>query len=228
MNAKSMVSVAHAEDSSSASVNQTISIKEIERASTGILKVYLVEGPSFFIRDVYLSPFSSGQLFPGSILGESESAQLLLAGRKYLAEHSAMDYLSRAEHCRYSLAAKLLKKGYSTAEAAGALDYLEEKGLLNDLRFASAWLRNRSIHQSEGRQKLLSGLLSRGVSGNDAREALEGYFELADENDLCKRAAEKMIRIGKDEKKMLSALIRKGFSAIIVTKCLKCLKNNKK
>jgi regulatory protein len=219
--------VAHAEDSSSVNVNITISIQEIERASAGILKIYLAEGPSFFVRDAYLSSFPADLLRVGAILPEYEAGLLLHAARVYLAERAAMEYLSRAEHSRQSLYAKLVKKEYTREEIAPALEYLEERGFLDDRRFASAWLRNRSIRQSEGRQKLLAGLLSRGISSADARLALDGYFEFADEKALCVKAAEKMVRIGKDREKMLPALIRKGFSSRLAAECLKFLNTSK-
>ncbi len=219
-----MVNAVHAEDSSSASVNSTVCIEKIEWTSVSILKIYLAEGPSFFVRDVYLSSFPPELLTPDSILGEAETETLVHAGRIYLAERSAMEYLARSEQCRFSLSPKLYKKDFTLDEINPALDYLEQRGMLDDARFASAWLRNRSIHQSEGRQKLLAGLLSRGIAGSIARQALDAYFEVMDEKALCKNAAEKMIRIGKKEEKLAIALARKGFSLRIITECLKSIK----
>ena len=47
-----------------------------------------------------------------------------------------------------------------------ALAYLESKNYLSDERFARVWLNNRKINHSEGRIKLLSELLVRGISKN--------------------------------------------------------------
>lgn len=215
----------HAEDSSSANVNFSVCIDKIEGTSAGVLKVYLADGPSFFVRDVYLDSFPLEQLDCGAVLDQESSAELLHAARIYLAERAAMDYLSRAEHTRFALSVKLrsAKKGFSEDEVIPALAYLELRGLLDDGRFASAWLRNRSIHQSEGRQKLLAGLVSRGVHMPEARVALDAFFGTIDERDLCLKAAEKLKRIGKAPEKMLSALVRKGFQAKLISECLKIL-----
>jgi len=216
-----MVSAVHAEDSSSASANSSVTIHKTEWATLGICKIYLAEGPSFFIRDVYLAELPADSLVPGACLDETATDCLLTAGRIYLAERLAMDYLARAEHSRFSLSSKLVKKGYSADETARALEYLEQRTFLDDRRFASAWLRNRIIHQKEGRQKLLAGLMSRGISGKDARTALDDFFGITDERELCKKAVEKLVRLGKDGDKLRSALIRKGFSLKLITDCLK-------
>ncbi len=221
-----MDSVAHAEDSSSANADFSVRIDKIEGTSAGVLKVYLADGPSFFVRDAYLSSFPDGLFESGSVLNEEASAALLHAARVYLAERAAMEYLSRAEHTRFALSVKLrsAKKGFTESEVTPALAYLEERGLLDDGRFASAWLRNRSIHQSEGRQKLLSGLVSRGVDMSVARKVLQDFFGTADERELCMKAAEKLKRTGKPPEKMQAALIRKGFPSKFIAECLKVLR----
>jgi regulatory protein len=144
----------------------------------------------------------------------------LSAARAYLAERTAMGYLSRAEQCRFALSMKLEKKGFSRDEIAPALDRLCDLGFLDDARFAEAWLRNRSIHQSEGRQKLLAGLRSRGIGSADAKLALDRFFDATEEAALCKRAVAKLRRLGKDENALTGLLMKKGFSAKIIREIL--------
>jgi regulatory protein len=222
-----MVSVVRAEDSSSASVNLQLSIQKTEWASTGILKVYPEEGPSFFVRIEYLNEalvsfFSEHTLISHAIrLSLEMTNDLLFAARVFLTERAALEYLSRAEQSRYQLGLKLRAKGYLVAEINLSLDYLESKALLDDTRYAGAWLRNHSIHQCEGRKKMLSGLLSRGVDGRVACSAVEDFFSSIDESEFCRKAVEKLIRIGKKEEKLEMALIRKGFSRKMIVDCLK-------
>jgi len=224
-----MVSVVHAEDSSSASANLRIAIQKMEWASTGILKVYPEEGPSFFVRPDYLSEGCTNLLASQdggtcSIgLSEEDSAALYLAARSFLAERVAMDYLSRAEHSRYQLALKLRKKGYSSAEIDPALDYLEAKNILDDSRFAEAWLHSRSLHQAEGRRKMFAGLVSRGINGKIADKSLDDYFCDTDEMTLCAKAIVKLIRTGKSGNKLEAALIRRGFCRKTIVNCIKKL-----
>jgi len=224
-----MVSVAHAEDSSSASANLQIAIRKLEWASTGIIKVYPEEGPSFFVRPDYLNEAcaalvsSQGGDSCDLRLSEEDSAALYLAARTFLAERVAMDYLGRAEHSRYQLSLKLRKKGYLPAEIDPALDYLEVKHSLDDSRYAEAWLRNRSIRQHEGRLKMYAGLVSRGINGKIADKSLNDYFSNTDEIELCDKAIVKLLRTGKSGDKLENALIRRGFCRKTIVNCIKKL-----
>ena len=200
----------------------------MEWASAGILKVYPEEGPSFFVRPDYLNEECASLLasIGGSCnirLSEEASAALYLAARSFLAERVAMDYLSRAEHSRYQLSLKLLKKGYTSVEIDPALDYLESKHYLDDSRYAEAWLRSRAIHQYEGRRKMFAGLVSRGINGKIADKSLNDYFTQTDEIELCDKAIVKLIRTGKSMEKLETALIRKGFCRKTIVNCLKKL-----
>ena len=225
-----MVSVVRAEDSSSASANLPVIIQQTEWASASVLKVYLAEGPSFFVRAIYLPEMPD--CFPdqipesGLVLTEETAAVLVHSARVYLAERAAMEYLARAEYSRQQLELRLLKKGYDASESAPALDYLESGKMLDDARFASAWLRSRMIHQCEGKRKLLAGLRAHGVSFSDAEAALDSFFSETDELALCKKATEKLRRQGKNGEKLFSALIRKGFSSKTISEAGKISEND--
>lgn len=216
-----MDSVAHAADSSSASADIFPVIDSIEWAPAGVLKVCLKEGPSFFIRDAYLPSAVCALLKSGSVLSREDADCLLLAGRSFLAERAAMEYLSRSEHSRFQLGIKLLKKGFSREESNPAFDYLEQRGFLDDARFASSWLRCRSIHRKEGRIKLLRMLTERGVDRTVACAALDAFFCEHDENALCVCSVNRLLEQGKSADTVLASLVRKGFPARTVIACIK-------
>ena len=225
-----MVSAVHAEDSSSASANLP-AIRRIEWASAGILKVYPADGPFFCVRDAYLSAECKAYLDDAGAGGDSPlspdvAEDLLHAARALLAERTAMGYLARSEYCRRQLDERLARKGFSPAERDVALSFLASAHRLDDYRYATAWLRSRLIHQSEGRRKLLAGLFSRGISSEDAERALNEFFQDTDERVLCERATEKMVRLGKNGEKLYAALLRKGFSGKIIAETVKKLAND--
>lgn len=214
----------HAEDSSSASADSRLTIRTKEWASAGILKVYPEEGPSFFIRPEYLGEEDFSLLESGpspDVLDEERSCALFRAARSFLAERVGLESLARSEQCRTQVTAKLRKKGFSDDELAPALDFLESTRALDDRRFAEAWLRNRVIHQHEGRKKLLAALLERGVKFGIADSALGAFFDTVGERELCLKAAQKLLRLGKSGDKLVIALLRKGFSAPLIKDCLK-------
>ncbi|MBN1616279.1 MAG: RecX family transcriptional regulator [Spirochaetales bacterium] len=216
-----MVSVAHAEDSSSANANTGISILHIERASAGVLTVQPVEGPSFLVREVYVAEPLRTSLAPGVHLDGEQAAALISSARSFLAERQAMALLARAEQCRFLLDRKLERKGYAPKERSLALDYLESMKYLDDSRFCEAWLRNRGIHRHEGAIRLVCELRSRGIERHIAESAVAAFGLTVSELEQCCIAREKLVKRGKEGKKLLDALIRKGFSSRTIRECLK-------
>ena len=169
-------------------------------------------GSSFFVRSCYLQLLPVQDMVVGRQLSDEELDDLVTAGLTFAAEKAAVAYLERAEHSRSLLIIKLKKKGHGDGAIAGALDYLEERGYLSDLRYAQAWLRNRSINQAEGRSRLLCGLLAKGIDRRLANQALDEYFEGVDQQQLLDRAIEKCRRLGKSVEATEKYLVRKGFS----------------
>jgi regulatory protein len=217
-----MDSAVRAEDSSSASANLQVSIQKTEWASAEILKVFLEEGPSLYTRPEYLSPSLADLVVSltsqdgRNPLSEEDSDRVLFAGRVFVAERKALDYLARAEHSRYLLSMKLRGKGFLEPEIHPALDYLERERAVDDRRFADAWLRNRTIHHCEGRILLLAHLRERGVDARIASEAISAFFSEHDEAAFCEKARVKMAKIGKMPEKIEKALVQKGFSRKII------------
>ena len=104
-------------------------------------------------------------------MDDEEIAQTIEAGNVYAAERAASVYLERCEQSRFLLTGKLLRKGYEKTAVQTALDYLEQKGWLSDMRFAEAWLRNRAIHHAEGPERLRMELIARGINAKTAADA---------------------------------------------------------
>lgn len=169
-------------------------------------------GSSFFIRTCYLQQLPAHEIVENRQLQDFELEDLMEAGLVFAAEKAAVAYLERAEHSRYLLTVKLKKKGHLEVPIQRALNYLEEKTYLSDLRYAEAWLRNRAINHAEGRSKLLSGLLSKGIDKKIVNHALDEYFSSVDEDLVLEKAIEKCQRLGKSQESMEKYLLRKGFS----------------
>ena len=128
------------------------------------------------------------------------------------ASQKALALLARCEQCRAGLERKLLHKGYSKLTVAGVLDAFEERGLLDDLRFARAWLNSRRIGHYEGRTRLLAELAARGIGKETAKKAVDDFFDEFDEEEICARAVKKFLSQGKSGEKLMAAMTRAGFS----------------
>lgn len=127
-------------------------------------------------------------------------------------ELKAIDYLSRYEQCRSGLHKKLIDRGFDEETVNAVLDDLEEKKYLSDDRFAKSWLNTRKINHAEGRARLQTELLSRGLSREVVKNALDDFFSENDETEIARRALDKLTRKGKAGDKLIAAMIRQGFS----------------
>lgn len=175
------------------------------------MKIVTSDGLSFFMRSDYLQSVAPQNIVAGADFTDDESDDIVQAGFAFAAERQALSFLNRSEHSRYMLECKLEKKGHAKQAVKRALDRLEEKKLLDDLRFAQAWLHNRLITKAEGPLRLSGELASRGVKRDLIDKALAALFENVGVDELFARACAKLERSGKSGKKLEDALIRKGF-----------------
>lgn len=143
------------------------------------------------------------------------------------ATQKALALLARCEQCRSGLERKLLQKGFSKGTVEGVLDVLEERGLLDDLRFARAWLNSRRIGHQEGRTRLLAELGARGISKETSKKAVDDFFEEFNEEEICACAVKKFLSRGYQGDKLMAAMTRAGFSYKMTAAALKALAINR-
>ena len=115
-------------------------------------------------------------------------SEVLLAGRRGLA------LLARSMHSRRALALKLRRAGFATAPVTQALQRLDELGYLDDIGFARLWARGRVERGGDGRARVLAGLLSRGVSRQDAQAAVAAEYPPEREAEICQELAARLVR----------------------------------
>ena len=115
-------------------------------------------------------------------------SEVLLAGRRGLA------LLARSMHTRRALALKLQRAGFATATVTQALQRLDELGYLDDIGFARLWVRGRVERGGDGRARVLAGLLSRGVSRQDAWAAVAAEYPPEREAEICRELAARLVQ----------------------------------
>ena len=230
------------EDSSSVSVNHFFGmvIRSVKQTLPGVYKITSDAGSAFFLRSEYLSlveehkllPFGYGRLDINEddylnakegdmgFFTQEEEEDLLEACEIYKVEKAAVNYIARAEQCRFNLYTKLVKKGFDKNRCNKVLDFLEKNNYLDDYRFASAWLRCRSLNHYEGRTRLSSELASRGIGNDVIKKVLDDYFAENDEEEICTKAYRKLLRLKKQEEKIYSSLVTAGFSYKLIKKVL--------
>ncbi|MDD7768796.1 MAG: regulatory protein RecX [Treponema sp.] len=178
----------------------------------GMYKVIPTEGTSFFVRPEYLPGINFDLIDKDVEYNDSQTEIFLDAGLACVVELKAVAYLARCEQSRFGLNRKLTEKGFEKKYIMMALDLLESKNYLSDFRFSTAWLHSRKINHYEGRSRLLSELMSRGISKEISNQALDEFFEENDEMEICKKACEKLVKKGKKDEKLIAAMMQAGFS----------------
>ena len=189
-----------------------MTIKSIAETSySGMFKVAPEEGSAFYIRKEYLPDGLFEKIDVGVDFDEDETDSLLDAGLICAVELKAVGYLARAEQSRFGLTRKLIEKKYDKKYVEAALTYLEGRGYLSDLRYATAWLNTRRINHFEGRSRLSAELAARGIARDVANKALDEFFSENDEEEICRKAYEKLSK-NKSGEKLIAAMLRQGFT----------------
>lgn len=102
-----------------------------------------------------------------------------------------------------------IKKGVSTELTTRVFERLEEKGYLNDEKFARFWIENRNVRKGSSMKKLSSELFAKGVD-RSIIDQLIGESDRSDDDELRKIIAKKAARYS-DEQKLIGYLARQGF-----------------
>lgn len=123
----------------------------------------------------------------------------------------------------------LLRREVNDEERTEVVAKLTEAGLIDDRRFALAWLHTRDRLSPRGEWLLVQELQHRGVSEKDIQEALRVRKEEEDtesEFDRAKRIAERRARQYEglppetQARRMSAYLLRRGFSSDTVRRIL--------
>ena len=189
----------------------------VESSYAGMFKFTPEEGSSFYIRKDYLPEGLFERIDVGVEFSEEEADCLMDAGLTCAVELNAVGYLARAEQSRFGLTRKLIEKKYEKKYVEAALTYLEGRGYLSDQRFARAWLNSRRTNHYEGRSRLAAELAARGIAREVATAALNEFFTENDEDEICRKAYEKLSKT-KSGDKLIAALIRQGFTVKQINK----------
>ena len=130
---------------------------------------------------------------------------------------AALKLLGRRDHSRQELLQKLVKRGYREEEVLPVLTSLEEKGYLDDSRFALRWLEYFRENKPMGRERLAAELARRGVEVGLARELVDREYPRSEEASLLYQLALQLVRKNPQEDlkaamaRVGPALARRGF-----------------
>jgi regulatory protein len=129
--------------------------------------------------------------------------------------------LSDRARTRQELAQALRRKGVPDEAARSVLERFDEVGLIDDAAFAGQWVRSRHAHRGLARRALAVELRRKGVSDEDAGEAL-AEVDAESEERRARELVDRKLRslaIATTEQRAVAArrlvgmLARKGYGA---------------
>jgi len=149
----------------------------------------------------------------GEALSPEKIAELKSLDEQEMAFQQASRLLALRPRSEVEVRRNLTKHGYSEAAITATLERLRRDGLVNDERFAQAWVENRSEFRPRSRRLLALEMRQHGLDEADAAQALQGV----DDETLAYRAAQAYARKLKTtewlefRRKVAGFLARRGF-----------------
>jgi regulatory protein len=160
-------------------------------------------------------------LFKGTEIDEEFYREVLVAEEKHKAYLGALRYLGIRPRTSSQLQSYLLEKGYTPQVAEEVCRRCREQGYLDDAAFARQWVDERLRLKPRSPHMLRMELQQRGVEKGiveDAVRAVSREDELAAARSLIEKKTRRLQGPPNpdEERKLLSMLMRKGFSHAVV------------
>ena len=109
-------------------------------------------------------------------LSEERQSELLREDEPHRARQIALTMLGRRDLLGAELRSKLAERGVSEAMAAATVEWLEERGYVDDRRYASKYVVDRT-KVGWGRRRVLAELARRGLERQTAEQAWQAWVE---------------------------------------------------
>jgi len=192
-----------------------ITALKVQKRNPNRVNVYLDGEYAFGLARVVAAWLTVGQELSADQVEKMRSQDTYEA-----AYQSALRLLSLRQRAEAEIKQRLVRKGFAEAVIDDTLTRLREKELLDDSRFAQAWVENQSTFRPRGRRLLKMELRQKGVPDTDIEEALN---EVQDEAALAYQAAERPaqrmsgLEWPEFRLKLSQFLARRGFSYDVVS-----------
>lgn len=151
------------------------------------------------------------RLYAGKALEERELEQLRSSASLALCKNRGMELLSYRPMSAKELRDKLIQKGERAENAAAAVDWLQSRGFLDDVRYAGMVVRHYA-GKGYGAGRIRQELQRRGIPRDCWEEALNELQPQEDKLDAFLRSRLKDPEDRSQVQKVSAALLRRGFS----------------
>ena len=165
-------------------------------------------------------------LQPGVVLDDTAARQIRRRAERALAVEIATRLLAVRLRSRRELEDRLHLRGISADVLASVIADLERHGLIDDRRFAEAWVRTRRALLPSGRIRLQYELARKGVARAAVTEVLGGVGAEDEEKEALAVARGRVpryrgLQLEVIYRRLGGMLQRSGFSSGVVTRVLR-------
>ncbi len=153
---------------------------------------------------------------------EEEIEDIRREDERIRARIQAVKYASVRVVSKAQLKRHLLKKGFSDESVDAVVARLDEKGFIDDTRFAQLFIKDRMKLKPAGPRKLAADLRKRGVERHIIEEAVAPWEDLDTQREVARSLAEKKINTlqrydqKKQRRKLYAYLERRGFDQTVI------------
>ncbi len=146
------------------------------------------------------------------------------------AREKAMVYLSYSDHTVKSMYKKLSENGFQSDEINEVLEYLVDRGYINEKDYFLRFCRYCAEKKGFGKTKILASAFEKGFSKTQIYDIMDVAFESIDFFEICKREFLKLkvkdISDKKQRDKAIASLMRRGFSLSEIRKVIEDYNEN--
>lgn len=163
---------------------------------------------SFSLDEFQLVQYS---LHSGQEIDETKLAELQAEsdfGKNYI---RAVDLISRRLRSEREIRDYARRKQWSRDNTERVIARLYDRGYLNDLAFAQAFVRSRQSAQKYSRRRIERDLVNKGISHRIIQQVLDEEAGMADDNDTLTNLVAKKYHRYDDINKLKAYLARAGF-----------------
>lgn len=176
------------------------------------------------------------RLIPGKIIKSEDLEKLLFEAEVGKLMEKIYNWFSFRQHSEKETRDYLKKLSFkrklkdmdeiSEVVTSLLITKLKQKGLINDLEFAKAWVDSRRRSKQKGINALKSELYQKGIDKEIIEEIFNDQFPIFKEEELAKKALEKKMKSlnnlepKKQKQKALEHLMRKGFDYELAKKVI--------
>lgn len=204
---------------------------EPQKKKQGRFNIY-IDGEFAFVADENL--VVSEKLVPGKIIQPQELDKLLFeaeVGKLMEKMYGLFSVRQRSEkEVRDYLKIRNQKSKIKDGEEISQLvvdqlvERLKQRGMLNDLEFARAWVESRRRSRGKSMRALKAELMKKGIDREITEEVISHQLSVISEEELAKRTLEKKMKSWRNldkqtfKKKAYEYLVRQGFEYEVVKK----------